>query len=102
MGDHRKTRKAPRHRGARGASGQGASNQTAVYNGWQAHVIRCTSAATHHRCDAPAGRTWNPAAMTAANCERADAGGSDLLELLLHAVPFGKSRASWRHSRSSG
>jgi hypothetical protein len=58
------------------------------------HAIRYTAATAHLRHDAPAGRTWNPAAMTAANCERADAGGSDLLKLLLHAVSLGESKAS--------
>src|SRR5665648_350290 len=64
--------------------------KTAGYDGWRALVIRCTSATAHHWCDAPAGRTWNPAAADAANCDRADAGGSNLSELLLHAAPVGE------------
>src|SRR5450759_5361006 len=84
------TGKAPRHHVVREElSEQGASNQTAAYDGWQALVIRCTSATAHHRCVAPAGRTWNPATCCSElrACRR---GWKRLAELLLHAVSVGE------------
>src|SRR5665647_918702 len=48
-GDHRQTRNSSSPPWcARSCQDERASNQTAGYGGWQAPVIRCTSAAAHH------------------------------------------------------